>query len=100
MCAIGIFLLACMWKNGFNGGKRIIINAFMYKLRAFSSFCYFTHMMIYTLICIFIWREFKSGLDVFITVVICEIMFFIISDTICTVKRRINEDKENSKNLL
>ena len=99
MCAVGIFLLVCMWENKFNGEDLTKINMFMYKLRAFSSICYFTHLMVYTLICIFVWNEFKSGLDTFITVVISVFMIFIVFDIICTVKRRKNETKENSKSL-
>ena len=80
MCATGIFLLACMVENRFKGDRYIIINSIMYKLRKFSTICYFTHLMIYTFICLFVWHEFKLGFDVFITVIIFVILIFIISD--------------------
>lgn len=80
MCATGIFLLICMVENCFEGDGYIIVNSIMYKLRKFSTICYFTHLMIYTFICLFVWHEVKLGFDVFITVIIFVILIFIISD--------------------
>lgn len=81
MCAAGIFLLAGM--SEIKGQK----NSVAYKLRAFSSLCYFTHMMVYTLLCIFVWNEFKSGPDVFAMVMVVVSVIYIIWDIICTVKK-------------
>ena len=88
MCATGIFLLACMIENRFKGKGTIIVNSLVYKLRMFSSICYFSHLMIYTFISFFVWHVFKRGFDVFITVVICVVMISIIFDIISANIRR------------
>ena len=81
LLAAGFISLACVWKKKFKQPESDKVSL-SYKLRKFSSFCYFMHMMIYTLLCIFVWHEFKSGFGVFITVLICVVMLFVVKKAI------------------